>query len=107
MPFDTCTSASRSIKSISNLEVFSNNLSNNSARIDSILIGVETLVGVKDGQDGELQQAAKALRRALADVSRAVNNFDRNPSRVLFGASSGDAPAAPARPSNARAKAQR
>ena len=91
-------------KSISNLEVFSNNLSNNSARIDSILIGVETLVGAKDGQDGELQQAAKALRRALADISRAVNNFDRNPSRVLFGASSSDAPAAPARPSTARAK---
>ena len=24
-------------------------------------------------------------RRTLADISRAVNNFDRNPSRVLFG----------------------
>ena len=24
-------------------------------------------------------------RRTLADISRAVNNFDRNPSRVIFG----------------------
>ena len=26
-------------------------------------------------------------RRTLADISRAVNNFDRNPSRVIFGGS--------------------
>jgi phospholipid/cholesterol/gamma-HCH transport system substrate-binding protein len=26
-------------------------------------------------------------RRTLGDISRAVNNFDRNPTRVLFGAS--------------------
>jgi phospholipid/cholesterol/gamma-HCH transport system substrate-binding protein len=26
-------------------------------------------------------------RKTLSDISRAVNNFDRNPTRVLFGAS--------------------
>jgi phospholipid/cholesterol/gamma-HCH transport system substrate-binding protein len=26
-------------------------------------------------------------RKTLGDISRAVNNFDRNPTRVLFGAS--------------------
>ena len=28
-------------------------------------------------------------RRTLGDISRAVNNLDRNPTRLLFGASSG------------------
>ena len=40
-------------------------------------------------------------RRTLADISRAVNNFDRNPTRVLFGASNRDA--APAQPTPAAA----
>lgn len=34
-------------------------------------------------------------RRTLDDISRTVNNFDRNPSRVIFGASQADAPAPP------------
>jgi phospholipid/cholesterol/gamma-HCH transport system substrate-binding protein len=35
-------------------------------------------------------------RRTLADISRAVNNFDRNPSRVIFGGgNSAPAEAAP------------
>ncbi len=35
-------------------------------------------------------------RRTLQDISRTVNNFDRNPSRVIFGRSFSDAPAPPA-----------
>lgn len=35
-------------------------------------------------------------RRTLNDISRTVNNFDRNPSRVIFGPSFRDAPAPPA-----------
>ena len=114
--------------SIASLETFSKSLSNNSARIDNIMTGVESLLGSKNGQEGELQQAAKSFRdladnldkrtagliidgrRTLADISRAVNNFDRNPTRVLFGASNTDAAkpaAAPANPSDARAKARR
>jgi phospholipid/cholesterol/gamma-HCH transport system substrate-binding protein len=34
-------------------------------------------------------------RRTLGDISRAVINFDRNPTRVLFGASNSAPPAAP------------
>jgi phospholipid/cholesterol/gamma-HCH transport system substrate-binding protein len=34
-------------------------------------------------------------RRTLGDISRAVNNFDRNPTRVLFGASNSAPAAAP------------
>ena len=31
-------------------------------------------------------------RKTLGDISRAVNNFDRNPTRVLFGASNSSQP---------------
>ncbi|HET7889413.1 MAG TPA: MCE family protein, partial [Bradyrhizobium sp.] len=33
-------------------------------------------------------------RRTLGDISRAVNNLDRNPTRLVFGASSSTSPAA-------------
>jgi phospholipid/cholesterol/gamma-HCH transport system substrate-binding protein len=42
-------------------------------------------------------------RRTLADISRAVNNFDRNPSRVIFGGGNNAAPAAEAAPPAAAA----
>ncbi|MGO4716431.1 MlaD family protein [Bradyrhizobium sp. 2TAF24] len=50
-------------------------------------------------------------RRTLDDISRAVNNFDRNPTRVLFGASNTDARAPEPRsvvriPANANARAR-
>lgn len=116
--------------SISSLESFAKSLSDNSARIDSIMIGVEALMGVKDGHEGELQQAAKSFRelvdnldkrtaglildgrRTLTDINRAVNNFDRNPTRVLFGTSNSDVPTAAPAPSpgasnDARARARR
>lgn len=109
--------------SMANIEVFSKNLAANSSRIDSIMSGVDGLMGEK----GELQGAAKSFRelaenldkrsaglisdgriligdsrRTLADISRAVNNFDRNPTRVLFGSSGTDA--RPPNPNDARAR---
>lgn len=116
--------------SIESLQSFSKSLANNSGRIDSIMAGVDALMGNKDGQEGELQQAAKSFReladnldkrsaglisdgrRTLADISRAVNNFDRNPTRVLFGASSSSStppppPTAATNPADARARARR
>ncbi|MDH2355481.1 MlaD family protein [Bradyrhizobium sp. SSUT18] len=117
--------------SLKNLETFTNSLARNSEKIDGVMakvdgvmhkadnlmLGLNTLAGGKDG--GELFQAVKSIReladdfdkrsgalmtdgrRTLGDISRAVNNFDRNPTRVLFGASN-SAPAAappPAEPS--------
>ena len=38
-------------------------------------------------------------RRTLADISRAVNNLDRNPTRLLFGLANASAPAAAPTPS--------
>jgi phospholipid/cholesterol/gamma-HCH transport system substrate-binding protein len=90
------------------------------AKTDNLMLGLNTLAGGKDG--GELFQAVKSIReladdfdkrsgalmadgrRTLGDISRAVNNLDKNPTRLLFGAGSGatpapaPAPAAPERP---------
>ncbi|MHC4047430.1 MlaD family protein [Bradyrhizobium sp. 23AC] len=111
--------------SLKNLETFTNSLARNSEKIDgvmakvdgvmlkadSLMLGLNTLAGGKDG--GELFQAVKSIReladdfdkrsgalmsdgrRTLGDISRAVNNFDRNPTRVLFGASNSSAPPPP------------
>ena len=114
--------------SLKNLETFTNSLACNSEKIDavmakvdgvmlkadSLMLGLNTLAGGKDG--GELFQAVKSIReladdfdkrsgalmadgrRTLGDISRAVNNFDRNPTRVLFGASNSSQPAPPPEP---------
>ncbi|GMO15668.1 MULTISPECIES: MlaD family protein [unclassified Bradyrhizobium] len=111
--------------SLKNLETFTNSLARNSEKIDGVMakvdgvmlkadnlmLGLNTLAGGKDG--GELFQAVKSIReladdfdkrsgalmsdgrRTLGDISRAVNNFDRNPTRVLFGASNSSAPPPP------------
>jgi phospholipid/cholesterol/gamma-HCH transport system substrate-binding protein len=109
--------------SLKNLEVFTSSLSRNSERLDGIMsrvdgvmgkadnlmVGLNTLAGGKEG--GELFQTVKSIRelaedfdkrsgalmsdgrKTLGDISRAVNNFDRNPTRVLFGASNNSQPA--------------
>ena len=80
-------------------------------KADNLMLGLNTLAGGKDG--GELFLTVKSIRelaedfdkrsgalmtdgrRTLADISRAVNNLDRNPTRLLFGAgNSSSAPAA-------------
>jgi phospholipid/cholesterol/gamma-HCH transport system substrate-binding protein len=103
--------------SLHNLETFTNSLARNSERIDAIMarvdgvmgkadnlmLGLNSLAGGKDG--GELFLTVKSIRelaedfdkrsgalmsdgrKTLGDISRAVNNFDRNPTRVIFGAS--------------------
>ncbi|SFQ16345.1 phospholipid/cholesterol/gamma-HCH transport system substrate-binding protein [Bradyrhizobium sp. Ghvi] len=111
--------------SLKNLETFTNSLARNSEKIDGVMakvdgvmlkadnlmLGLNSLAGGKDG--GELFQTVKSIRelaedfdkrsgalmtdgrRTLGDISRAVNNFDRNPTRVLFGASNSSAQPAP------------
>jgi hypothetical protein len=87
-------------------------------KADSLMLGLNTLAGGKEG--GELFQTVKSIRelaedfdkrsgaliadgrRTLGDISRAVNNFDRNPSRVIFGGSNNAAPAAEAAPPPSR-----
>ena len=80
-------------------------------KADSLMLGLNTLAGGKDG--GELFLTVKSIRelaedfdkrsgalmadgrRTLGDISRAVNNLDRNPTRLLFGPANSSA-AAPA-----------
>lgn len=110
--------------SLHNLEVFTGSLSRNAQKIDdvmakvdgvmgkadSLMLGLNHLAGGKDG--GELFLTVQSIRelaedfdkrsgalmadgrRTLADISRAVNNLDRNPTRLLFGASGSTSPAA-------------
>src|ERR1700757_380468 len=110
--------------SLHNLEIFSQSLARNSERLDdvmakvdgvmgkadSLMLGLNRLAGGKDG--GELFLTVQSIRelaedfdkrsgalmadgrRTLGDISRAVNNLDRTPTRLLFGASGSTAPAA-------------
>ena len=119
--------------SLRNLETFTGALARNSEKIDNVMLkvdgvmlkadnlmlGLNTIAGGEKG--GELNLMVKSIRdlaedldkrsgalmadgrRTLADISRAVNNFDRNPSRVIFGGSNNAAPAAEAAPAPARA----
>ena len=110
--------------SLHNLETFTGALSRNASRIDDVMakvdgvmgkadnlmLGLNRLAGGKDG--GELFLTVQSIRelaedfdkrsgalmadgrRTLGDISRAVNNLDRNPTRLLFGASGSTSPAA-------------
>jgi phospholipid/cholesterol/gamma-HCH transport system substrate-binding protein len=112
--------------SLKNIESFTETLKSNSERIDRILTtvdksmaGIELLTGNGDdknpGQISDTLKSFKTLaddvdqktlrhldglistaRSALATFDRAVTNFDRNPSRVIFGGGSPATPAAPA-----------
>jgi phospholipid/cholesterol/gamma-HCH transport system substrate-binding protein len=81
------------------------------AKTDNIMLGLDTLAGGREG--GELFATVKSIRelaedfdrrsgalmsdgrRTLGDISRAVNNLDRNPTRLLFGAGSNASTPAP------------
>ena len=110
--------------SLHNLETFTAALSRNAEKIDDVMlkvdgvmskadnlmVGLNRVAGGKDG--GELFLTLQSIReladdfdkrsgalmtdgrRTLGDISRAVNNLDRNPTRLLFGASNSTSPAA-------------
>jgi len=114
--------------SLHNLEAFTASLARNSEKIDgmmlkvdgvmskadSLMLGLDTLAGGKEG--GELFQTVKSIRelaedfdkrsgalmsdgrRTLGDVSRAVNNLDRNPTRLIFGPANSSASPPPPPP---------
>jgi phospholipid/cholesterol/gamma-HCH transport system substrate-binding protein len=115
--------------SLRNLETFTGALARNSEKIDNVMLRVDSVMGKADSLmlglnsiaggngGGELSAMVKSIkdlaedfdkrsgalmsdgRRTLGDISRAVNNFDRNPSRVIFGGgSSAAAPEPPPKP---------
>src|SRR5215470_8791787 len=107
--------------SLHNLETFTGALARNSEKIDNVMARVDGVMGKADSlmlglnsigggaTGGELAAMVKAIkdlaedfdkrsgalmadgRRTLADISRAVTNFDRNPSRVIFGGGNSNA----------------
>jgi phospholipid/cholesterol/gamma-HCH transport system substrate-binding protein len=123
--------------SLRNLDTFTSSLARNSEKIDNVMlkvdgvmakadnlmVGLNTLAGGKEG--GELFQAVKSIRelaedfdkrsgalmadgrRTLGDISRAVNNLDKNPTRLLFGPGNASAPAAAPAPTPAAAAAEK
>ena len=123
--------------SLRNLETFTLSLARNSEKIDNVMLkvdgvmgkadslmtGLNTLAGGKDG--GELALTVKSIRelaedfdkrsgalmtdgrRTLGDISRAVNNLDRNPTRLLFGAGNAAAPAEAPKPAAAPAATEK
>ena len=123
--------------SLHNLETFTASLARNSEKIDnvmlkvdgvmtkadSLMLGLDTLVGGKEG--GELFLTVKSIRelaedfdkrsgvlmsdgrKTLGDISRAVNNLDKNPTRLLFGPSNSAASAPPPAPAPAPTERRR
>jgi phospholipid/cholesterol/gamma-HCH transport system substrate-binding protein len=123
--------------SLRNLDTFSSSLARNSAKIDDVMLkvdgvmakaddlmlGLDTLAGGKDG--GELFLTVKSIRelaedfdkrsgaliadgrRTLGDISRTMNNIDRDPKRLLFGPSTSSAPPEAAKPTPATAERKR
>jgi phospholipid/cholesterol/gamma-HCH transport system substrate-binding protein len=114
--------------SLRNLETFTAALARNSEKIDNVMLKVDGVMGKADSlmlglntiaggnSGGELSAMVKSIkeladdfdkrsgalmadgRRTLGDISRAVNNLDRNPTRLLFGAGGSSAPAEAAPP---------
>jgi phospholipid/cholesterol/gamma-HCH transport system substrate-binding protein len=108
--------------SLHNLETFTAALARNSEKIDNVMLRVDGVMSKADNlmlglnaiagghAGGELNLMVKSIReladdfdkrsgalmsdgrRTLGDISRAVNNLDRNPTRLLFGAG-GNSPA--------------
>src|SRR5712664_656553 len=119
--------------SLRNLGTFTSALARNSEKIDNVMLKVDGVMGKADNlmlglnsiaggsAGGELNLMVKSIReladdfdkrsgalmadgrRTLADISRAVTNFDRNPSRVIFGGSNNSAPAEAPKPAAAAA----
>jgi phospholipid/cholesterol/gamma-HCH transport system substrate-binding protein len=114
--------------SLHNLETFTTALARNSEKIDNVMLRVDGVMSKADNlmlglnaiagghAGGELNLMVKSIReladdfdkrsgalmsdgrRTLGDISRAVNNLDRNPTRLLFGAGNSSAPAEPPKP---------
>src|SRR3954463_7151498 len=117
--------------SLRNLETFTAALARNSEKIDNVMLKVDGVMGRADSlmlglntiaggaAGGELNLMVKSIRelaedfdkrsgalmvdgrRTLSDISRTVNNLDRNPTRLLFGPANASSPPPAAAPAAA------
>jgi phospholipid/cholesterol/gamma-HCH transport system substrate-binding protein len=70
---------------IANLDTFSQALARNSSRIDSVLTGVETLTGGKDGKGGEIGDAARSFTEATQSLRALADNLDKRTAEISGG----------------------
>ena len=93
---------------LTNIESFSNALGRNAELLDRIMAGLESMTAsdvknelldttrsmrtLTDNLDKRTAEISVDARRTLAELGRAIHNFDRNPQRVIFGPGSADAP---------------
>jgi len=126
---DFITENQKSFKSaVENIDKFSGALARNSDKIDHITSGLQNLTGGADGKGGEINEAARSIKkladhldertaeiatsitrlsasgsrqietlssnaqRTLSTINRAVDNLDKNPSRLIWGGSSSKLP---------------
>ena len=93
---------------LTNIESFSTALGRNAELLDRVMAGLESMTAsdvknelldttrsmrtLSDNLDKRTAEISADARRTLAELGRAIHNFDRNPQRVLFGPGSADAP---------------
>ena len=93
---------------LTNIESFSTALGRNAERLDRVMAGLESMTAsdvknelldttrsmrtLSDNLDKRTAEISADARRTLAELGRAIHNFDRNPQRVIFGPGSADAP---------------
>ena len=93
---------------LTNIESFSTALGRNAEQLDRVMAGLESMTAsnvknelldttrsmrtLSDNLDKRTAEISADARRTLAELGRAIHNFDRNPQRVLFGPGSADAP---------------
>ena len=95
---------------LASIDKFTGALGRNSDRIDNIVIGLEALSGGADGKGGDINEAARSIKkladnldkraeeitvgisrlaktgtRTLSTIDKAAKNFDANPSRIIWG----------------------
>lgn len=72
-------------EAIANLDTFSAALARNSDRIDSVLAGIETLTGGKDGKGGEIGDAARSFTEAAQSLKTLSDNLDKRTADISSG----------------------
>jgi phospholipid/cholesterol/gamma-HCH transport system substrate-binding protein len=104
---------------LTNIESFSTALGRNAERLDRVMAGLESMTAgdvknslldttrsmrtLSDNLDKRTAEISADARRTLAELGRAIQNFDRNPQRVIFGPGSADAPSQTTSPPRRRA----
>jgi phospholipid/cholesterol/gamma-HCH transport system substrate-binding protein len=70
---------------LKNLDTFSGALARNSARLDTILAGMQNFMGGADGKGGDINDAAKSIRELADRLSKLADNLDKRTASITDG----------------------